>query len=145
MTVIKIYEDYGENYAIMFTNIQADPLCNESLAPKICESTHAVGFPGSALVKNLSAYAGDARDSGPVPGSGRSSGVGTSNPLQYSCLENSMGRGAWWATVHVIAKSQTLLSNWACMLTHSHAILLLLTAKDAMIFRLTPCSPKVTC
>ena len=95
MTVIKIYEDYGENYAIMFTNIQADPLCNESLAPKICQSTHAVGFPGSALVKNLSAYAGDARDSGPVPGSGRSSGVGTSNPLQYSCLENSMGRGAW--------------------------------------------------
>ena len=70
-----------------------------------------MGFPGGALVKNLSAHAGDARDSGPVPGSGRSFGVGTSNPLQYSCLENSMGRRAWRAAVHVIAKSQTLLSN----------------------------------
>ena len=95
MTVIKIYEDYGENYAIMFTNIQADPLCNESLAPKICESTHAVGFPGSALVKNLSAYAGDANDAGLIPVLGRYLGGGNGHPLQYSCLENSMGRGAW--------------------------------------------------
>ena len=64
-----------------------------------------MGFPGGTLVKNLSAHAGDARDSGPVHGLGRSSGVGTSKPLQYSCMENSMGRGAWQAIVHVIAKS----------------------------------------
>ena len=46
-------------------------------------------------------------------GSGRSPGRGNSNPLQYSCLENSMDRGAWWATVHDAEKSQTRLSNWA--------------------------------
>ena len=54
-------------------------------------------FPGSSAVKNLPANAGDV-DS--IPGSGRSPGGGDGNPLQFSCLENSMGRGAWWATVH---------------------------------------------
>ena len=52
------------------------------------------------LIKNLPASAGDTRDVGLIPGSGRSSGVGNGNPLQYSCLENSMDRGAWEATVH---------------------------------------------
>ena len=51
-------------------------------------------FPGSAVVKNLPANAGDARDMGSIPGSGRSPGVGNGNPLQFSCLENSMDRGA---------------------------------------------------
>ena len=50
-------------------------------------------------------------DLGSIPGLGRSPGEGNSNPLQYSCLENSMDRGAWWATVHGIAKSQTRLSD----------------------------------
>ena len=59
------------------------------------------------VVKNPSANAGDSRDVGSIPGLGRSSGGGNSNPLQYSCLENSMGRGAWWATVHRAAKNQT--------------------------------------
>jgi len=44
---------------------------------------------------------------GSIPESGRSPGGGNGNPLQYSCLENSMDRGAWWATVHGVAKSQT--------------------------------------
>ena len=57
------------------------------------------------MVKNLPANAGDAKDVGLIPGSGRSPGVGNGNPLQYSCLENSMDRGAWWATVHGAAKS----------------------------------------
>ena len=57
------------------------------------------------VVKNLSANAGDARDMGSIPGLGRSLGVGKGNPLQYSCLENPMDRGAWWATVHVVAES----------------------------------------
>ena len=48
---------------------------------------------------------------GSVPGSGRSPGEGNGNLLQYSCLENRMGRGAWWATVHGVAKSQTQLSD----------------------------------
>ena len=50
-------------------------------------------------------------DPGLIPGLGRSPGEGNGNPLQYSCLENSMDRGAWWATVHGVAKSQTQLSN----------------------------------
>ena len=61
------------------------------------------GFPGDSLVKNLPANAGDM---GSIPGSGRSPGEGNGNPLQYSCLENSMDRGAWWATVHGVTKSQ---------------------------------------
>ena len=58
------------------------------------------------LVKNLPANAGDARDTGLIPGSGGSPEEGNGNPLQYSCLENPLDRGAWWATVHGVAKSQ---------------------------------------
>ena len=54
------------------------------------------------MVKNLPANAGDIRDASLIPESGRSSGVGNGNPLQYSCL--SMDRGAWWATAHGVAK-----------------------------------------
>ena len=53
------------------------------------------GFPGGTVVKNLPANAGDARDASLIPGSGRSLGGGNGNPLQYSCLENPMDRGAW--------------------------------------------------
>ena len=60
------------------------------------------------MVKNLPANAGDP-DS--IPGSGRSPGEGNRNPFQYSCLENSMDRGAWQATVYGVAKSQTRLSD----------------------------------
>ena len=52
------------------------------------------------VVKNLPANAGDISDAGSIPGLGRSPGEGNGNPLQYSCLENSMDRRAWWATVH---------------------------------------------
>ena len=55
-------------------------------------------------VKNPSANAGDVRDVGLIPGSGRSPGRGHGNPLEYSCLENPMDRGAWWATVHGVSK-----------------------------------------
>ena len=61
------------------------------------------------LVKNLPACVGDVRDAGSIPGSERSPGGGNGNPLQYSCLGNPMDRGAWWATVHRVAKSQTRL------------------------------------
>ena len=57
-------------------------------------------FPGGTNVKNLLANAADARDTGSIPGSGRFPEGGYGNPRQYSCLENSMDRGAWWATVH---------------------------------------------
>ena len=63
------------------------------------------------MVKNLPASAGDLRDLGLIPGSGRSPRGWPGNPLQYSCLENSMDRGAWRATVHRITKSQTRLKQ----------------------------------
>ena len=63
-------------------------------------------------VKKMLANAGNERDVGLTPGSGRSPGVGNGNPLQYSCLKNSMDRGAWWATVHGAAESQTCLSTY---------------------------------
>ena len=59
------------------------------------------------VLKNLPANAEDARDSGSVPGSVRSPGEGNGNPLQYSCLENSMDGGAWQAIVHGTAKRGT--------------------------------------
>ena len=59
------------------------------------------------MVKNPSATAGDIRDRGSIPGSGRSPGVENGNPLQYSCVENSIYRGAWRAIVHGVAKSCT--------------------------------------
>ena len=58
------------------------------------------------VVKNSADYAGDKRDEALILGLGRSPGGGHGNPLQYSCLENSMDRGAWWALVHGVAKSQ---------------------------------------
>ena len=63
-----------------------------------------VGFPGGTVVKNLPANAGG---TGLIPGLGRSPGGANGNPLQYSCLENPMDGGAWRATVHGVAKSQT--------------------------------------
>ena len=63
------------------------------------------------IYPNPPANAGDIRGVGVIPGSGRFPGGGHGNPLQYSCLENPMGRGAWWATVHRISKSQTPLKQ----------------------------------
>ena len=58
-----------------------------------------MGFPGGSVVKNLPDKAGNTGDLGSIPGSGRSPGGDNGNPLLYSCLENSMDREAWWATV----------------------------------------------
>ena len=69
------------------------------------------GFPGGASGKESPANLGDIRDLGSIPGSGRSLGVGNGNPLQYSYLESSMSRGAWWATVPVATKIWTQLSK----------------------------------
>ena len=83
----------------------------------VCACMHltALGlcFPGGAggKKKNPPANAGDIRDSDSVPGSKRSPGGGRGNPLQCSCLENPMDRGAWWATVHGVTKSQTRLKQ----------------------------------
>ena len=68
-----------------------------------------MGFPGGSDDKE---FACDAGDTGSVPGLGRSPGEGNGNTLQYSCLENSMDRGAWKATVHGVTKSRTRLSDF---------------------------------
>ena len=73
-----------------------------------------MGFPGSSAAKNLPANAGDAGDTGLIPGLGKSPGEGNGNPLQYFCMENSMDRGVWRVTVYGVAKRQTWLS------THTH-------------------------
>ena len=68
------------------------------------------GFPGSSVIKNTPANAGDV---GSIPGLGRSPGKGNGSWLQYSCLENPMDRGSQWVAVHGVTKSQTLVSDWA--------------------------------
>ena len=91
------------NHSEKFSKYQHNLICLVSLP----------GFLSGSGIKNPPANAGDLGDPGSTPGSGRSPGEGNGNPLQYSCLENSMGRGAWWAIVHGVAKSQTRLKH-AC-------------------------------
>ena len=68
-----------------------------------------MGFPGGSEVKVSACNVGDL---GSIPGSGRAPGEGNGNPLQYSCLDNPMDGGAWWAIVHEVAKSQTRPSDF---------------------------------
>ena len=88
--------------------------------PPVIWITHNSGLPWwlnytwlwtSLIVQMVKKSACNARDPGSIPGVGRSPGEGNGNLLQYSCLENSMDRGVWWATVHGIAKSHTWLTN----------------------------------
>ena len=69
------------------------------------------------MVKNLLANAGDV---GSMSGLRRSPGRGHGNPLQYSCLENAMDKGAWWVIVHGFEKSQTRLTEHVCVHAHTH-------------------------
>ena len=80
---------------------------------------YSMGFPGGAGVKNLLTSAGDARDLDSIPGLGRSPGGRNGNPVQYSCLENPMGREAWWATVHWGHKES---DTTECVHTHTHCM-----------------------
>ena len=77
--------------------------------PPGCAVYFGMPFPVDSEVKASACNAGDP---GSIPGLGRSPGEGNGNPLQYSCLENLMDGGAWWATVHGVAKSQTRLSDF---------------------------------
>ena len=75
-------------------------------------------FPGGSEVKASACNAGDL---GSIPGLGRYPGEGNGNPLQYSCLENPMGGGAWWATVHGVTKSRTRLSDFTFTFKSHHS------------------------
>ena len=75
------------------------------------------GSPSGSVVKNSPVNIGDV---GLIPGSGRSPEEGNGSLLQYSCLGNPMDRGAWWATVHRVAKSQIRLRDWAQ--THADSV-----------------------
>ena len=70
------------------------------------------GFPAGAVVMNMAANAGNAGDTGSIPESGRSPGVGNGNPLQYSCLENSMDGGAWQATYNPCSHKETDMTEY---------------------------------
>ena len=87
------------------------------------------------MVKNPPANSGDARDVGLIPALGRSPGGGNGNPLQYSCLENPMDRGAWRATVHGITKSRTQLSTH---IQHIHAHMITVRFKTRFTGYLSP-------
>ena len=74
------------------------------------------------MVKKLPPNAGDVRDAGSIPGSGRSSGGGNGNPLQYSCLKHPMDRGAWQAMAHRVAKSQTQMKRLSIQIAHVQSL-----------------------
>ena len=82
---------------------------HETVFPHSSYESSYEDFPHSSVGKESACNAGDL---GWIPGSGRSPGEGNGNPLQYSCLENPMDRGAWWATAHGVARSWTRLNDF---------------------------------
>ena len=108
----------------MFVLSYANVLC---IYPRLCLQVGLASWLRTYLTNQyvirrycfpeVKASAYDAGDLGSIPGSGRSSGEGNGNPLQYSCVENPMDGGAWWATIHRVAKSRTRLSDFTYLLT----------------------------
>ena len=94
------------NKLMLFTSVKKK--CRNSLKRTLLVCISPLGFPSGSEVKASACSVGDL---GLIPGSGRSPGEGNGNPLQYSCLENPVDRGAWWATVHGVSKSWTRLSD----------------------------------
>ena len=99
-------------YLVSFTHRQAWSLWDFEFVTSAL-GLSVLSFPGGAMVKNLLLNTGDA---GSIPGSGRFPGGGNGKPLQYSCLEDPMDKGAWKATVHGVAKSWTRLSDFTSSL-----------------------------
>ena len=92
-----------------FIKLQVIIICTSPMKQSACSCVPFFVFPGGSEGKASACNAGNP---GSIPWSGRSPGEGNGNPLQYSCLENPMDRGAWWATVPGVAKSQTRLSDF---------------------------------
>ena len=98
-----------ERAVVRLSYMRSEKHCVSAPLHPVCGHTQwPSGFSGGSGVKTPRASAGDM---GWIPGSERSPGKGNGNPLQYSCLGNPMDRGAWWALVHSVAKSQTQLSD----------------------------------
>ena len=98
-----------QGFGVTGKDIHPSLLCRQhSQPPWFAQDQGSLGFPDGSVVKKPPVNAGDV---GSIPGSGRCPGEGNGNPLQYSCLESPMDRGAWRATVHGVAKSQIQLSN----------------------------------
>ena len=114
--------------------------------PPASESTHSatlcIASKVTLVVNNLLGTAGDISDVGSIPGLGRSPGGGHGNRLQYSCLENSMDRGAWWAIVHGITKIWTWL-KWLSTYTLLRENLRLLGKRLALFYAAELCTHKV--
>ena len=96
-----------------YNSVESNQNSNENQCTlKKTKGDRVVNMPLDGLSgKESACNAGDTGDVGLIPGLGRSLGEGNDNPLQYSCLENPMDRGAWWATVHRVAKSWTQLRD----------------------------------
>ena len=102
---------YSDSESVPYCSVCCSKSCSGPSFSCVKSSVHTfvrlgigldiAGFPGGSEVKNLPANAGD---TGSIPRSGRAPGEGNGYPLQYSCLENSMYRGAWWATVHGVTE-----------------------------------------
>ena len=104
-------------HVLVFCNME---LYNLHMFPLISPLHSQRASQMALVVKNLPANAGDIRDLGSIPGSGRSPGGGHGNPLQYSCLENPMDRGAWWFAVHRVEHDWSNLPH--THLLHSHIV-----------------------
>mgnify|MGYP006996597171 CR=1 FL=1 len=103
---------FGNLSSLLFLETQKQdgrrgPLGSPTMCTGISLLTSFMNSTGSSVVKNLPTSAGDTRDTGLTPGSGRSLGEGNGIPFQYSYLENSVDRGAWQAAVHGVAESWT--------------------------------------
>ena len=104
-----------------------------------------LGLPQGLSGKESNCNVGN---TGPIPGLGRSSGIGNGNPLQYSCLENPMDRGAWWATVHGLQKSWTWLTVTTIMEEISDCqpisiLPLFFNNRTAILFRTSVCPDEI--
>ena len=100
-------EVYFSACALKQNAAQTDFNSQRKLLPCITEKPRSMDFPGSTSHREPAANTGGVRVVGSIRGLGRSPGEGNSNTLQYTCLENPMDRGTWWATVHRVSKSRT--------------------------------------
>ena len=111
-----IFLDQGSNPRLLHWQSDSYPLCHGSAYGKILNVLHRTNrdFPGGTSGKRTCLPMQETRNVSLIPGSGRCLGEGNGNPLQYSCLENPMDRGAWWATVYRVIESWTRL-RWFSM------------------------------